>query len=252
MLGMNRNTLALQTLQVRNPLSAPARRRCGVDRPLASASGILRGAADVAIVGLTACPSVAHHTRRCCRSPTRPGSSISRRGLLALGVHAAVDRRHGAGRWPMPGLPVTEIGALHRLSGNARRPRQDAAPEGARRHPRAARPGRARAALAAHAIPTDRSRRGQSLSVSRDGRQAGLHARRRDREHRHRRPGDGARGGEELARMSASSSIRPTTPAARRTRDSERGALVAARRAFAWRRRRSRTRQPTTARSATG
>ena len=69
------------------------------------------------------------------------------------------------------------------------------------------------AALASARHPADRPRRRQPLSVPRDGRAARLHARRRDREHRHRRPGDGARGGEELARTSASSSIRPTTRA---------------------------------------
>ena len=39
----------------------------------------------------------------------------------------------------------------------------------------------------------DRSGGGESLSVRTDRRQAGLHARRRDREHRHRRPDHAAR-----------------------------------------------------------
>ena len=68
------------------------------------------------------------------------------------------------------------------------------------------------AALARARHSDHRPRRRQSLSVPRDGREARLHARRRDREHRHRRPGDGARRGEELRSTSASSSTRRTTP----------------------------------------
>ena len=45
----------------------------------------------------------------------------------------------------------------------------------------------------------DRSRRRQPVSVPRNGREARLHARRGDREHRHRRADDGARRREELA-----------------------------------------------------
>ena len=44
----------------------------------------------------------------------------------------------------------------------------------------------------------DRPRRRQPLPVSRNRRQSRLHARRSDREHRHRRPGDGAQRSEEL------------------------------------------------------
>ena len=55
------------------------------------------------------------------------------------------------------------------------------------------------AALEQHGIATDRPAGRQPLPVRGDGRQARLHAGRRDREHRHRRPGDGALGGEELA-----------------------------------------------------
>ena len=43
--------------------------------------------------------------------------------------------------------------------------------------------------------------------------QARLHARRGDREHRHRRAGDGALGGEELEATSPSSPTRRSTPA---------------------------------------
>ncbi len=55
------------------------------------------------------------------------------------------------------------------------------------------------AALEMHAIPDDRPRRRQPVSVPRNGREARLHARRRGREHRHRRADDGARRREELA-----------------------------------------------------
>ena len=55
------------------------------------------------------------------------------------------------------------------------------------------------AALRAARHPADRPRRRQPLPVPRDRREARLHARRRDREHRHRRSDDGAGGGEELA-----------------------------------------------------
>ena len=54
------------------------------------------------------------------------------------------------------------------------------------------------AALEQHGIAHDRPPRRQPLSVRGHRREARLHARRRDREHRHRRPGDGALGGEEL------------------------------------------------------
>ena len=58
------------------------------------------------------------------------------------------------------------------------------------------------AAIEQHGIAHDRPAGRQPLSVRGDGRQGRLHARRRDREHRHRRPGDGALGGEELAATS--------------------------------------------------
>ena len=63
--------------------------------------------------------------------------------------------------------------------------------------PAATSPRTSRARAARH--PADRSGRRQPVSVPRDGREAGLHARGSDREHRHRRPGDGARRREELA-----------------------------------------------------
>ena len=59
--------------------------------------------------------------------------------------------------------------------------------------------------------PDHRSGGGEPVSVRGDRRQARLHAGRRHREHRHRRPDHGARGGEEPRRMSPSSPTRPTT-----------------------------------------
>ncbi len=59
----------------------------------------------------------------------------------------------------------------------------------------------------------DRPAGGQPLSVRGDGREGRLHARRRDREHRHRRAGDGALGGEELEATSPSSPTHRSTPA---------------------------------------
>ena len=53
------------------------------------------------------------------------------------------------------------------------------------------------AEMAEHGIEHDRSRGGEPLSVPRDGRARGRHARRGDREHRHRRAVDDPLGGEE-------------------------------------------------------
>ena len=109
-----------------------------------------------------------------------------------------------------------------------------------------------RAAIAAARHPADRPRRRQPVPVPRDGGQAGLHARRRDREHRHRRPGDGALGGQELRRTSASSSIPRTTPRCSPSSTPSGGAL-AARDALPPRAEGLRAhRAPTTARSPTG
>ncbi len=97
------------------------------------------------------------------------------------------------------GLPVTEVGdytgfpemldgrvkTLHPKVHGGILARRDL-PDARRRAPRAR-----------HSA--DRPRRRQPLSVPRDRRGARLHARRRDREHRHRRPDDGARRGQELA-----------------------------------------------------
>ena len=86
---------------------------------------------------------------------------------------------------------------LHRLPGNAGWPGQDPASEGAWRHPGAARFSRAcgRAGTAWHS--DHRHGRGEPLSVRADRVARRMLAGRRDREHRHRRPGDAAFVGQE-------------------------------------------------------
>ena len=148
------------------------------------------------------------------------------------------------------GIKVTEVAEYTGLPGDARRARQDPAPEDPRRHARTARPARAHGGDRRGGHRADRPRRRQSLPVPRDDRAARLYARRRDREHRHRRPDDGASGGEEPRRAWRSSPIRPTT-----TRSSPRWKRTPARspprRASRSRRRRSRTPPRTTGRSRT-
>ena len=99
--------------------------------------------------------------------------------------------------------------------------------------------------------PDDRPRRGEPLSISRDRGEARLHAGRRNREHRHRRPGDGALGGQELARRRGRRRSLRLRGAARGAGEPRR-ACCPARRASCSRGRRSRTRPPTTAQSRTG
>ena len=105
------------------------------------------------------------------------------------------------------------------------------------------------AALDAPRHRDDRPPRRQPLSVRGDGRQGRLHPGRRDREHRHRRPGDGAIGGEELERRRGADRCLAVRRRARRAEGNGRG-----------RRRRRASRSPsprstaspsTTARSAT-
>ena len=69
--------------------------------------------------------------RICARASRARGVRLLSTGGTAKALRRRRARRHRRRQ-------------LHRLSGNARRPRQDAAPEGARRHPRAPRPARAR------------------------------------------------------------------------------------------------------------
>ena len=73
---------------------------------------------------------------RCCRSTTRRASSTSPAGSHELGCRAGVVGRHGRGRSTRPGVPVTTVEAVTGLARDARPPRDDAAPEDPRRHPR--------------------------------------------------------------------------------------------------------------------
>ena len=114
------------------------------------------------------------------------------------------------------GLAVARRQRHHRLSGDDGRPREDAAPRGARRPARAARRARAHGGARRAQHHADRSRRGQSLSVPRDRRAQGRHAGAGDREDRHRRAEHAALGGEELRVGLGRSSIRPTTRACSR------------------------------------
>ena len=110
----------------------------------------------------------------------RRGNALHGRHRNAAGTAAACRSR----RSPPHGLP-----------GDHGRPRQDAASEDPRRPARTSRRRRRRDAPARHRA--DRPAGRQSLSVRCDDREAGLHLRGRDREHRHRRSRDGARRGEE-------------------------------------------------------
>ena len=101
--------------------------------------------------------------KRCSPSPTRPGSSSSRGGSRAPRRRAALHRRHGEGA-RRRGAAGHRDRRLHRLSRDARRPREDAAPEGPRRHPRPARPPGARRG-AASSTASRRSTSSSSIST---------------------------------------------------------------------------------------
>ncbi len=118
------------------------------------------------------------------------------KALAGFGVELALDRGDGqaATRRGAEGRPGVR---LHRPAGDPRRSCEDAAPQGAwrplgdprqRRAPEAARRARVR---------PDRHGRRQPLPVRSHRREAAGDVRRRDREHRHRRPGDDPFGGEE-------------------------------------------------------
>ena len=149
------------------------------------------------------------------------------------------------------GLAVTEVADHTGFPGDARRPGEDPASEGARRHPRAA-----RFSLAHESAGAARASRRIDLVVvnlypfRETVARARLHAGRGGREHRHRRPGHGAQRGQELRARRGRDRSRPTTRAARGDRPA-RAAASAPLPASGSRRRRSPTRPPTTARSAT-
>ena len=137
---------------------------------------------------------------------------------------------------PTPGSPVDAGERLHRLPRDARRPREDAAPEDPRRPPRPPRRPEHMAAMQRARHRADRPRGRESLPVRGDGREAGRHARGGDREHRHRRPVDAPLGGEEpRERHRARRSRRLRAGARRAASDGRRG--VAPRPTAAWRRR---------------
>ena len=125
---------------------------------------------------------------RCSRSTTRPGSSSSRAALHELGVElvssggtatAIADGRH----------PGDDGRRRHRRARDARPPGGDAAPEDPRRHPRRPRQG---VAPRRHRRATASSRSTSSCRTStRSSSDPTIET------DRHRRPGDGARGGEE-------------------------------------------------------
>ena len=162
--------------------------------------------------------------RRCCRFPTRRGLVEFARGLAARGIKL-LSTGGTAKALADAGLPVTDVGSYtgfpEMLDGRVKtlHPKVHGGILARRDLPAHA------AALRAHGDPDDRPRRRQSLSVPRDGREARLHARRRDREHRHRRPVDGARGGEELAARRRRRRSRRLRGAARRARGERRRAV---------------------------
>ena len=84
------------------------------------------------------------------------------------------------------------------LSGDARRPRQDAAPKSPRRHSGAARSAGAPQRTRSRRYRADRPYRGQSLSIQPDRGATRRQARGSDRGHRHRRPCDGEERRQEL------------------------------------------------------
>ena len=127
--------------------------------------------------------------------------------LARAGRRAGLDRRHrqGAARRRADGARRLRPDRLSRDDG---RPGQDAPPEGPWRPARGARRSRACRGDGRAWDRRDRPGRGQSLSVRADRRE-GRRARRDHREYRHRRPVDGALGGQEPRLSSRSSPIRP-------------------------------------------
>ena len=143
---------------------------------------------------------------------------------------------------------MTQRVRRHRLSRDDGRPRQDAAPAGPRRHPRAARQARRPRV----ARPNTASRSIDLVVVNlypfaKAAAEPGDDVRRSDRADRHRRARHGARRGQELPRRARASSTRPTTRGC--WRRSGGAAAVPRRSASNSRARPSRTPAPTTRRS---
>ena len=136
---------------------------------------------------------VERESRSCREGPAlrlrqdRRGRPGPRPGRPRLG--AGLQRRHGAGPAPRPASPVTDVADRHRRPGDARRPGEDPAPQGPRRHPRRPRRPEHLADLERHGIePID------LVVVATSTRSASDPSRRADR---HRRPDHGAGGGQE-------------------------------------------------------
>ena len=170
----------------------------------------------------------------------------SRAHYPGLGDH--LHRRHRA-RTARGGDRDARRCRRHRLSGDARRAREDAAPGGARRAARAPRSAGAHGGARRARHRADRSRRGESLSIPRDCGAHGRARRRGDREHRHWRPLDAPLGREKLR-------IGVRGGRSGRLRESDRRRWTPA--PTIWicdacsRRRRTRTRRRTTRRSPAG
>ena len=191
MLGMNRNTLRAKLVKYKLRLTAMA-------APVAQA---LLSVSD------------------------KIGPRRVRQGPGGARRRAPVHRRHreGAGRRRPRRSPTSA--RYTGFPGNAGRPREDAAPEGARRHPRA--PRRARARRRAGARTASRRSTSSSSTSTRSARRSrspAARSRTRSRTStsaarrwcaRRRRTG----------RTSASSSTRPTTPAVLAELDGDGGAL---------------------------
>ena len=132
-----------------------------------------------------------------------------------------------------------------------RRPREDAPLDAPRGDPRPARPRRRHALAGGRRDRADRPRRLQPLSVPVGG-DAPRRARARgDREHRHRRPRDGAGGGEELPLGRRGDRARPLRLPARRDPERPRASCRSTP-AATWPPRRSPTSPPTTPPSRPG
>ena len=136
-------------------------------------------------------------TRRALLSVSRKEGIVElARGLVERGFEV-LSTGGTASELEKAGVTVTGGLEGHGLPRDPRRAREDAAPEDPRRHPRAPRPARAPAGAREARHPADRRRGREPLPLRGQGRE-GRELRRGDREHRHRRPHDGARGGQEL------------------------------------------------------
>ena len=155
----------------------------------------------------------------------KTGLSTFAHGLHELGVEL-ISTSGTAAFLEQAGVPVTTVEELTGVGRAARRPGEDAAPVAARRDPRPARPRRRHGLARGGRDRADRPRRLQPVPVPVGGRAPGRVRGRGDREHRHRRPDDGARGGEELPLGGRRHRARPLRLRARRAELRRRRALA--------------------------